>query len=47
MTVDELIKELQKLSDEGKGGYNVVDGDYCSDIHISYVDNNGRIIFAT
>lgn len=45
MTVDELIKELQKLSDKGKGDYNVIDGDSCDDIQINYVDDNSQFVF--
>lgn len=45
MTVDELIKELQKLSNEGKGDYNVVDVEYGSDIAIQYINDNTQDVF--
>ena len=47
MTVDELLKEFQKLSDEGKGDYNVIDGDYCEDIYIGFINDDAKVIFAT
>lgn len=37
MTVIELIKELQKIADEGKGYYDVIDGEYAQDIDTLYV----------
>ena len=45
MTVDELIKELQKLSNEGKGDYNVVDVECGSDIAIQYINDNTQDVF--
>ena len=45
MTVDEFIKELKTLSNEGKGNYNIVDGDYGSDIAIQYINDNTQDVF--
>lgn len=44
MTVIELIKRLQALVDEGKGEYNVIDGEYCMDVNIQWVDEKGKYI---
>lgn len=44
VTVIELIKELQALVDEGKGEYDVIDGEYCMDVNIQWVDEKGKYI---
>lgn len=44
MTVDEIIEELQKLSNEGKGNYKIVDGEYGGDVDLCIYDE-GKIVY--
>jgi NADPH-dependent glutamate synthase beta subunit-like oxidoreductase len=44
MTVNELIIELQKIVDEGKGDYDVIDGEYGQDIGIPYIADDLKSI---
>lgn len=46
MTVDELIKELQEISNNGKGDYRVIDGEYGIDVEVSYFDGT-KTVFIT
>ena len=44
MTVDELIKELLELSQDGKGDYIIVDGESGQNISLDVWDKN-KIIY--
>jgi hypothetical protein len=43
MTVDELIKELQKISESGKGNYEAVDGDSGRSVKPCVWDNSEAV----